>query len=116
MISLLARLLLTALIFLAVENFVPGIHVANFGTAVLLAILWGAITLIIRPIIFVLTLPVNILTFGLFTLVINGVLFSFLAKIVSGFEVSGFFAAVLGALALSLFQTIIHWTFGRSDD
>lgn len=116
MTSILARLLLTALVFLAVANFVPGIYVANFGTAVLLAILWGAITLIIRPILFVLTLPVNILTFGLFTLVINGALFWFLAKIVGGFEVSGFLAAVLGALALSIFQTLIHWVFGKSDD
>lgn len=109
--SILARWLLSALMFLVVANVVPGIHVKSFLTALILAVVWGVITMTLKPILLVLTLPVNILSFGLFTLVINGFLFWFLARLVPGFAVASFGVAILGALALSLLHIIVHLAF-----
>lgn len=109
--SILARWLLSALMFLVIANVVPGIHVQSFTTALLLAVVWGIITVVLKPILLILTLPVNILTFGLFTLVINGFLFWFLARLVPGFTVASFGVAILGALALSLLHMIVHLAF-----
>ena len=70
--SIIMRLVLSALAFLAVANLVPGISVASFWTALVLAILWGLISITIRPVVLVLTLPINILTLGIFTFILNG--------------------------------------------
>lgn len=112
--SLLMKWLLSALMFLVIANVVPGIHVQSIATALLLAVVWGIITMILKPVLLILTLPVNILTFGLFTLVINGFLFWFLAWLVPGFTVASFGVAVLGALALSLLHMIVHLAFRDS--
>lgn len=109
--SVLARWLILALMFLVVANVVPGIHVSSFLTALFLALLWSIVTMVIRPILLVLTLPVNILTFGLFTLVINGFLFWFIARVVPGFTVASFWVAVVGALALSALHMIVQLAF-----
>ena len=69
------RWFLVALLFIVISQYVPGIEVASFYTALILAIFWGIINVILKPILLVLTLPVNLLTLGLFTLVINGFLF-----------------------------------------
>ena len=114
--SILARWLISALMFLVVANVVPGIHVKSFVTALVLALVWSVITMILKPILLILTLPVNILTFGLFTLVINGFLFWFLARLVPGFTIASFGAAILGALALSILHMIVHMAFqGKKD-
>jgi putative membrane protein len=109
--SILAKWLLSALMFLVIANIVPGIHVQSFVTALLLAVVWGIITMVLKPILLVLTLPVNILSFGLFTLVINGFLFWFLGRLVPGFQIASFGTAILGALALSLLHMIVHLAF-----
>lgn len=99
---LIARLLVTALAFLLAAEIVPGIEVASFYVAIILAAFWGVIGLTIRPVLFLLTLPINFLTFGLFTLVINGFLFWFLSTFVEGFMVDGFSSALVGAVIISL--------------
>src|SRR3989344_307903 len=106
---LIARLLVTALAFLAAAELVPGIAVASFYVALILAFFWGVIGLTIRPILFLLTLPINFLTFGLFTFVINGFLFWFLSTFVGGFSVDGFFSALMGAIVVSL----LTWLGGK---
>jgi len=103
--SILFRWLLVTFAFLLVSRFVPGIEVASFYTALILAIFWGIANAILKPILIVLTLPVNILTLGLFTFVINGFLFWLLSTFIKGFYVEGFLAAILGALIIS----IISW-------
>ncbi|MDQ5961221.1 MAG: putative rane protein [Patescibacteria group bacterium] len=113
---ILARWLISALMFLVVANLVPGIHVKSFLTALLLAVLWSVVTMVLKPILLILTLPVNMLTFGLFTLVINGFLFWFLARLVPGFEIAGFGVAILGALALSILHMIVHFAFREKND
>ena len=107
---LLALWIVNAVLFLVIANVVPGIEVRSFGTALWLAFLWGCIGVTIRPILLLLTLPVTILTLGLFTFVVNGFLFWLLAQMVSGFRVTSFGAAIVGSLLFSL----LGWAFGRA--
>lgn len=111
---ILGKWVLNALSFLLIATIVPGIHIASFWTALVVALLWGIIGVTLKPILIILTLPVNILTLGLFTFVINGFFLMLLAKIVDGFEISGFGAAFLGALALSLLHWFLHLAFRAS--
>ncbi len=103
---IIAKLLIVALLFLLSAYLVPGITVLNFYTALLLALFWGVMSLIVRPILLLLTLPVTIITFGLFTFILNALLFWFLSTFIKGFEVEGFVSALLGALVVSLGSSI----------
>jgi len=99
---LLAKWLISALAVLAAASLIPGITVASFYTALIVAALWGVVNVLLKPILVILTLPITILTLGLFTLVINAALFWFLGTLVKGFAVEGFLAAFLGALFVSV--------------
>ena len=99
---LLARWLVNALALLGATYLVPGISISSFYTALTVALILGLINAVIRPILLVLTLPINILTLGLFTFVINGLLFWFVSTFIKGFMVSGFLSAVVGALVVSV--------------
>jgi len=88
---------------------VPGIAVTGgWLTILLVALVWSVITLLIRPVLAILTLPITILTFGIFSLILNALLFWAMTIIVPGFIVSGFVAALLGALVLSILSWLIH--------
>ena len=113
---LVARWLVNALTLLGIAYYVPGIHVNSFYAALMAALILGLVNAVIRPILIVLTLPVNILTLGLFTFVINALLFWFTATIVKGFEVAGFWPAFWGALIMTLVSWILGWTLKHSDD
>ena len=106
--KLLAHWIVSALLFLAIANIVPGIHLRDFGTAIWAAFFWGILGVTLRPVLLFFTLPVNILTLGLFTFVVNGFLFWLLAELLEGFRVDSFGAAFFGALLFSLF----NWAFG----
>jgi putative membrane protein len=95
---------LNALALVAVANFVPGIHVDGFMAAFIAAFILGLVNTLIRPIFVVLTLPVTVLTLGLFILVINGLLFWFAGSILRGFSVDSFGHGVLGAVLYSIFS------------
>jgi len=97
--KLLLRWLISAAAIFAVPYIVPGVHVLDLYTAIIAALVIGLINLVIRPILIILTLPITILTLGLFTLVINALLFWFVSTFVKGFYVDGFVAALLGSLA-----------------
>lgn len=103
--SIIAKLLFTALAFFAAAYLVPGIEVLSFYTALILAVLWGIVNLLFKPILVLLTLPINFLTLGLFTLVINGFLFWFLGTFVRGFSVDGFLVAIIGAAVV----VVVNW-------
>jgi putative membrane protein len=79
----------------------PGVHVDSFGTALITALVLGIINALLKPILLLLTLPINILTLGLFTLVINALLILLVASIVTGFKVDGFWWALLFSIILS---------------
>lgn len=105
----------SGLAFLVLPQIVPGISVKGFGTALLLAFLWGIIGITVKPILVILTLPINLLTFGIFTFVINGFLLWILGGFVKGFEVETFWAAMLGAIVLSIINMLSHWALNRAD-
>jgi putative membrane protein len=107
--KLILRWLISALAVFLVPYVVPGVSIHDFWTAIIVALVIGLINAIIRPVLLILSLPVNILTLGLFTLVINAILFWFASTIVKGFDVVGFKAAFLGALVYWL----IAW-FGNA--
>jgi putative membrane protein len=97
--------ILNAVALIAVAYLLPAIHVAGFGSALIAALLLGLVNTLIRPVLVLLTLPVTLLTLGLFILVINGLLFWFVGSVLQGFTVDGFWAAVLGAILYS----VISW-------
>lgn len=108
MIRLLTRWVLFALALLFTAWIVPGISFANFQTALLAAFVMGLVNLFIRPIILILTLPLNLLTLGLLTFIINALMFLLVAKIVAGFIITGFLAALLGSILLSIISIFIN--------
>jgi putative membrane protein len=91
---------MNAVALLVVANLVPGIHVASLYTALFVALVLGIVNAVIRPILVILTLPITVLTLGLFTLIINALLFWFVSTVVKGFFVAGFVPAFWGALLL----------------
>ena len=111
------RLLLTwlinALALLALPYLFTSIHVAGFGTALVAALVLGLINTLIRPVLVLLTLPVTLLTLGLFIFVINGLLFWFVGSFVKGFTVEGFWTAVFGAIVYSIISWALSSLFLR---
>lgn len=105
---LLLRWLLNAVALLLVAYLVPGFHVSTFYTALIVALVLGILNAVIKPIIVILTLPINILTLGLFTLVINAVLIWFVSTIVKGFTVDSFLAALVGGVILWVMSWITN--------
>ena len=98
MMILLARLFLNALAVMFVTQLVPGVTIKDFPTAFLAALVLGLVNALLRPILEILSLPITILTLGLFSLVINALMFWLASKLVPGFVVSGFTAAFWGGL------------------
>ena len=94
--------IINALALLALPYIFNSIRVESFVTALITALVLGLVNILIRPVLIVLTLPINVLTLGLFTFVINGLLFWFVASFVPGFFVAGFWSAVGGAIIYSL--------------
>ena len=111
MILFLIRWVINALILMLLPYIVSGISVASFLTALVTAMVLGFLNVILKPILLVLTLPINILTLGLFTLVINGLLFWFVGSFIRGFEVVGFWPAFWAALVYSIISILINMIF-----
>jgi len=112
MASLLLRWLLSALALLAVAYIYPGVKVESFFAAAIAALALGLVNALVRPILVILTLPVTIVTLGLFLFVINALLFWLVAEVVKGFSVQGFFAAFVGSILYSLITTLVSWLVG----
>ena len=102
MIQFLAHLLITAALLLLVANLVRGVQVEGWGPAILGALALGLVNAFVRPLMILLTLPLTIVTFGLFLLVVNALMLWLVAALVPGFRVQGFGAALLGSLLLTL--------------
>jgi putative membrane protein len=94
-----------------VMKLIPGIRIDNFGDLLVGALVIGLLNAFLRPIILLLTLPVTLLTLGLFTLVVNGFIFYLAAHLVEGFRVAGFGTAFLAALLFSLFSFFLNLIF-----
>jgi len=107
MLRLLLLWLLNALALLAVTYVMPSIHVTGFVTALIAAVVLGLLNTLVKPILAILTLPITILTLGLFYLVLNGFMFWLASAFLQGFQVDGVFAAILGALLYSLIAWVL---------
>lgn len=101
------RILLTAVVVVFLSQFLPGVTVAGYLTAILVALVLALLNLVVKPVLILLTLPVTILTLGLFLLVINALIILFADAFVEGFDVAGFWYALLFSLLLSLFQSLL---------
>jgi putative membrane protein len=99
--------IINAVCLLLLAYVMPAVHVAGFGTALIAALVLGLLNTVIRPVLILLTLPVNLLTLGLFTFVINGFLFWAAAQVLEGFAVRSFGWAVLAAIVYSLISWAI---------
>jgi putative membrane protein len=107
------RWLLLAAALLLVANIYSGVVVTSFGSALIAALVLGLFNALLRPILVLLTLPVTVLTLGLFLFVINALMFYFAASVLDGFHVTGFGAALIGSLLYSLCGLVIDVALER---
>ncbi len=114
--KLLLTWLINAVSLLAVAYLMPSIVVNNFATALVAALILGLVNTVIRPVLILLTLPVTLLTLGLFIFVINGFLFWFVGSFIEGFIVLGFWAGFWGAMAYSVISWLLAGIIVPSKD
>lgn len=107
--ALIIRWFINALALMLVAYLYPGVQVAGMIEALIAALVLGLVNALVRPILVLLTLPVTVLTLGLFIFVINALLFWFVAEVVKGFTVSGFMAALIGSVLFSIITIISSW-------
>ncbi len=113
MIGFFLTTLITALSLLVVDLTIPGVSIATFPAALLAAIAIGFVNGSIKPVLSLLTFPINILTLGAFSLVVNGICFWLASLVVPGFAVHGFLAFILGPVVLSLASTFLNRYFAE---
>lgn len=105
---LIIRWILLALTLLFVAWLLPGIHLAGFSSALWASLVIGIINVFIRPILMIITIPINLLTLGLFTFILNALLLILVAHIVPGFTIDGFLSALLGSILISIVSVFIN--------
>jgi len=113
MLKLLAKWLLSASALLFVAYVYSGVQVTSFTSAMLAALVIGLLNTVVRPVLVVLTLPVTVLTLGLFLFVINALVFWAAAGVLDGFQVRGFLAALVGSLLYTLIGVVIESALER---
>jgi len=106
---LLLRLIINAAALLLVAYLVPGFEVGGIYAALIVAVILGILNAIIRPLLIVLTLPINIITLGLFTFIINALILWFVSTFVKGFDITGFIPALAGTLILWFVSLLTSW-------
>jgi putative membrane protein len=111
--KIIVRWLLLAAALLLVAYLYPGVAIKSFGSAMIAAFVLGLLNTLLRPILVLLTLPVTVITLGLFLFVINALMFYFAASVLDGFYVTGFVAALIGSLLYSLCGMVIDVAMER---
>jgi len=112
MAGIILRTLISMLGLYLASVLIPGVQIVGTGTFILAALLLGLVNGFVRPIAFLLTLPLTIVTLGLFLLVLNAAMFGLVAAMLDSFTVAGFGSALLGALIVSITSTIASWYIG----
>jgi putative membrane protein len=107
-VNLLIRLIVTAGIVMLLAHFLPGVEVTGFVAALIVAIVLGLLNFIVKPMLVVLTIPITIMTLGLFLFVINACIIMLADNFIDGFGVNGFWIALLFSILLSIFQSIAY--------
>ncbi|MDP1772374.1 MAG: phage holin family protein [Methylobacter sp.] len=113
MLAFLAHLILTAALLLLMASLVHGVQVQGWGSALIGAIVLGFVNAVVRPLMVLLTLPLTIVTFGLFLLVVNALMLWLVAALVPGIRVQGFGPALLGSLVLTLLNLAVGVIIAR---
>ena len=111
--KLLAKWLLSAAALLTVAQLYTGVGVQGFSAALVAALVIGLLNTVVRPVLVILTLPVTVLTLGLFLFVINALMFWWAAALIDGFQVHGFSAAIVGSLLYTLMGLVINSALDR---
>jgi putative membrane protein len=101
--------LITAVALTLGTRLVPGIHVGSTAALVVASLVLGLVNAVVRPVLLILTLPLTVLTLGLFYLVVNGIAFAIAAALVPGFTVASFRSSIAGALVVSLVSFLLNW-------
>ena len=112
--GLIVRLLINMFGLWLAAAIIPGVQLSGVGTFILAAILLGIVNALVRPIAIVATLPLTIVTLGLFLFVVNAMMFGLVAWLLADFAVSGFWAALFGSLVVSITSTFASWYVGPS--
>jgi putative membrane protein len=106
---MLIHLLIATLALLGTAYFIPGFKVNGFWSAMITAIIIGIMNILVRPLLLFLTLPLNILTLGLFTFVVNAIVLKLCAAFAPGFEIKNWRSAILGAIVLVIITNVAYW-------
>ena len=115
MTAFILRLVIAALALWLATEIVPGIEAEGLGTLVLAALLLGVVNAIVRPVVVLLTLPLTLLTLGLFLLVINAAMLGLVGWLLKDFTVDGFVPALLGAVIVGLVSWVGSWVIGKPE-
>lgn len=113
-LNILLQLLLAAIAVLIAQYIIPGVHVESFLTALVIAALIALLNITVKPLLILLTIPITVLTLGLFLLAINAILILIAAAIVPGFSVDGFWWALLFGLVLGLINSLLGVSLGEN--
>lgn len=108
MITIITKVFVIALALVLTAYVLPGVDIAGPYAAIIAAIILGLLNILVRPVLFVLTFPVTLITLGLFTFVINAAMLLLAAHFVDGFTVSGFWIALVASLIVSVISTVIN--------
>lgn len=111
--QILINWIVSAMVIFSISYIVPGVKVDSFTSALIVALVLGIINAFLKPILLILTLPINVLTLGLFTLILNALLILLVTKIVPGFIVSSFFAALVFGIVLSIANFFVNSVYKK---
>ena len=110
--GIILRMLIAMFGLYMASQLIPGVSIEGAGTFILAALLLGIVNALVRPVAFLLTLPLTVVTFGLFLFVINAGMFGIVAAFLDNFSVAGFWSAVFGAIVVSICSTVASWFIG----
>ncbi len=106
---LIVKILVNAAALGFTASLIDGIYIDGAGAALVAAIVLGIVNAVLRPLLLLFTLPFNIMTLGLLTFVINGLMLKLASSVVGGFEIVGVWPAIIGAIILSVVSTVLNW-------
>jgi putative membrane protein len=110
--GILIRTLISMLGLFLASRLLPGVWIEGTGNFILAAFLLGLVNAIVRPLVFIMTLPLTVVTLGLFIFVLNAAMFGLVAAMLDNFQVAGFWSALFGAIIVSITSTIASWYIG----
>lgn len=114
MSGIFVRMLIAMLGLYLASIIVPGVLIEGMGSFILAALLLGLVNAFVRPVMFILTLPLTILTLGLFVFIVNAAMFGLVAAMLDNFVVTGFWSAIFGAIIVSITGTVASWYIGSN--